>query len=223
MTSAHILYIPIVFMLGFLTGMLITQKKERPLAESRKTISGKVLLASLIVFLFAFVGTHFFSIPRSAHAVHHALNGAEIFDKKPSYSSTEVYDRISAFPESGIILYKQFTYTTDILFPITLFVFLILLCIYVKQRAALPNKLRLAIALVPITWFCFDLLENFIVFTLLDTFPSRNEILASVLGYVTVLKFTLLLLSISIPAITKAFEKSLIRKFNQVAGNSGAV
>jgi hypothetical protein len=215
MTSAHILYIPTIFMLGFLTGLLIRSGgKVETNTPQQQTVSGVLLLGSLFIFLFAFVGTHFFAIPRSAHAVHHALNGAEIFDKKPSYSSSEVYERISHFPEGGRFLYKQFTYTTDILFPITLFCFLILLSIYISQRAMMPKKLRMILVFIPIIWFSFDMLENAIVYHILDIYPIRKEWLADILGYVTIIKFGLLLLSIAIPALIKAFEKSLIAKFS---------
>jgi hypothetical protein len=214
MTSAHILYIPTVFMLGILTGMLIKSSgKVETNTPSQQRVSGLLLLGSLFVFLFAFIGTHFFPIPRSAHAVHHALDGAEIFDKKPSYTSSEVYERINDFPEGGRILYKQFSYTTDILFPITLFCFLILLSIYVSQRAMIPQKLRIILVFIPIMWFSFDMVENAIVYHILDIYPMRKEWLASILGYVTIVKFALLLLSVAIPALIKAFEKSLIAKF----------
>jgi hypothetical protein len=215
MTSAHLLYIPIIFMLGLLTGMLANSqnKPERTTPFVRHSISSRLLIASLMVFLFAFIGTHFFPIPRSAHAVHHALHGAEIFDKKPSYTAKEVFDRISTFPSAGIALYKQFTYTTDILFPITLFAFLILLSLFVSERVGIRGKYQVLLAAVPAAWFGMDVLENAIVYRLLDSFPNRNEFLAGILGYITLTKFSLLLISISIPVIVKGFGNYLSRYF----------
>jgi hypothetical protein len=177
-------------------------------------ISGRGLFVSLLVFAFAFIVTHFLSIPRSAHAVHHALNGAQIFDKAPSFSASEVYERIASFPRSGIYDYKQFTYTTDVLFPLTLLTFLVLLSFYVSERALLPQRYRTFLIVIPITWFAFDMIENVIVFRLLSDFPSRNEFLAGILGFGTVIKFSLLLISLVAPLVVKVFGKHRVRHFN---------
>jgi hypothetical protein len=217
MTSAHILYIPTIFMLGMLTGLLVksSSSDHTTTKVDAHFISGKLLLGAFIVFAFVFAGTHFFSIPRSAHAIHHALNGAEIFDKSPSYTSSEVYSRIASFPSSGIYLYKQFTYTTDVLFPITLFTFLILLSKYLGQRARVSKRIQTTLTMLPIVWFGLDMAENAIVFNLLDNFPLRNDLLAGMLGYVTISKFTMLLLSIAIPALVKIFEKRFNNGFSR--------
>jgi hypothetical protein len=215
MTSAHILYIPTIFLLGLITGMLVKPQNTHAnvTSSARHAVSGRVLFGSLLVFIFVFFGTHFFSIPRSAHAVHHALNGGEIFDKKPSFTSEEVYGRIDKFPQNGIFLYKQFTYTTDILFPITFLVFLVLVSLYISQRAYLPKKTQIMLLFIPLSWFALDMIENSMIFHILNILPSKSESLASVLGFVTIAKFTLLLFSISSPAFIKTFEKSLIREF----------
>ncbi|MEO7989272.1 MAG: hypothetical protein ABI663_07005 [Chryseolinea sp.] len=144
----------------------------------------------------------------------HALNGAAIFDKTPSYSSSEVYHRIASFTPAGIYLYKQFTYTTDVLFPVTMFVFLALLCRYTSQHVGLSRPIQITLLCIPGTWFVSDMLENFIVFRLLQILPAKNEFLAATLGYVTIIKFSLLLLSVSVPGLIKAFEKRFIGKFS---------
>ena len=99
MTSAHVLYIPTIFLLGFLAGTLF-RSRSNALSEpthiddqSRKhaTVTGRVLFGSFLIFAFAFIGTYFFEIPKYSKAVTQAMNGLEIFDKKPSYSSDEVY------------------------------------------------------------------------------------------------------------------------------------
>lgn len=209
MTSAHILYIPTIFLLGFLAGNLFNNRAATS-ASSASPLSGSILLGAFLVFAVVFIGTHFFEIPRSSKAVTVALNGAEIFDKKPSYSSDEVYQRISTFPPSGVYLYKQFTHTIDVLFPVSLFAFLFLLSRFVIQRNRPRKAFKVLITLLPILWFLSDMIENSVIYYLLDEFPIRHDVLAGFLGGITISKFTLLLLSILMPVSLIAFSKKVV-------------
>lgn len=205
MTSAHILYIPTIFFLGFITGALVVKgsgNSNNPSNESGVTI--KVLLGAFVIFAIVFIGTHFFEIPRSSMAVTKALNGLEIFDKKPSYTSNDVYSRIESFPEYGRVLYKQFTYTIDILFPVTLFVFLFLLARFVVKRTTLSIPSSFFVMALPALWLSMDFIENAMVFNLLNNFPLKKPALAGSLGYVTITKFVLLLSSILTPTVLLA-------------------
>ncbi|MCV9386017.1 hypothetical protein [Reichenbachiella ulvae] len=216
MTSAHLLYIPIVFSLGLLVGTLLSSNAERSTKSHQKPDGlfpkGSTLFGSFLIFMAAFVGTHFFEIPRSSKAVSTALNDLEIFDKAPSFSSEEVYSRIASFPLYGMAIYKEFTYTIDVFFPITLLAFLILLSLYVTKRGPISRQFRITLLLIPMIWFVMDMIENYSIYHLLDTFPAKNETLAGMLGYITITKFTLLLLAILIPTILRTFGKSLLRK-----------
>lgn len=199
MTSAHLLYIPTIFLLGFLTGTLFPHKPETSPAKS--TVSGKSLILSLVVFMVVFIGTHSFPIPRSSKAVTLALDGAELFDREPSYTSEEVYNRIDAFPQAGIYLYQEFTYTIDVLFPVTLLALLMLLARYTTDRIKIPSALKMAATWLPITWFASDMVENTVIYNLLKQYPMKLEFLAGSLGYITTVKFALLVLSILTPAL----------------------
>jgi hypothetical protein len=204
MTSAHILYIPIIFLLGFLTGTLITRKADQ---SNSSTISGKLVVGAFVIFMIAFIGTHFFPIPRSSKAVSIALNGREIFDKKPSYSAEEVFARISHFPEAGIELYKSFTYTIDVLFPLTLLAFLFLLSRFIVDQSPAPKPLKIVASLLPIVWFAIDMVENSVIYQILNRWPEPHNFLAGSLGYITITKFTLLLLSILTPVLIILLRK----------------
>lgn len=224
MSSAHLLYIPIVFSLGLLVGTLLSSSSEIVIKDinvnkNPRGVNAK-LLGSFLIFFAVFIGTHFFNLPRSSKAVGIALNGAEIFDKKPSFSSEEVYSRIASFPTEGITLYKQFTYTIDILFPITLLAFLLLLSHYVTKRLLMPRQIRGIVLLVPIAWFASDMIENYIIYYLLNALPAKHEELSGMLGYLTITKFTLLLLSITIPTLLRVFEKTFIEKLNSMQVNN---
>ena len=209
MTSAHILYIPTIFLLGFLTGSLVGKGSNSPEEASKQSgITGRTLLGSLLILAIVFVGTHFFEIPRSSKDVTKALNGLEIFDKKPSYTSDDVYSRMEMFPEYGRLLYKQFTYTIDVLFPITLFTFLFLLARFAVKGAVISRRLQILLIAIPVLWVSMDLIGNVIIFKLLDDFPVKRHALAGSLGYITITKFSLLLLSILGPTIVITLGKA---------------
>ena len=63
---------------------------------------------------------------------------------------------------------------------------------------------------IPILWLSMDFFENAIIFNLLNKYPAKNFLLAGSLGYITITKFSLLLLSILAPTILIAYHN--IRK-----------
>jgi hypothetical protein len=54
---------------------------------------------------------------------------------------------------------------------------------------------------VPILWLSMDFIENAIIFNLLNDYPVKHYVLAGSLGYITITKFSLLLLSILGPTL----------------------
>ncbi len=213
MTTEHILYIPTIFFIGFLIGKLSSTSSlvENGPADLRP-IKGTLVLGSFVLFAIVFVTTHFFELPASSKAVSTALGGAKIFDKSPSFSSDEVYQRMSQFPEAGIYLYKRFTHSIDILFPLALFGFLLLLSKYLTQRLQANQIVIRLLTALPMIWLGSDMIENGIIFYLLNEFPKRHNLLAGILGYLTITKFAFLLLSVSLPALMTTVQKAKLTK-----------
>lgn len=217
MTLQHIFYIPTVFLLGLLFGSLISERSRRKstgnlqthfeLPDSGRQISRRILFFTFLIFLGVFVITHLFPIPYGSKTVQNALGGLEIFDKNPSFSSAEVYTRLQSFPFEGLKVYKRFTYTVDIIFPVTFLYFLITLARFVIERISLSPFLGKAIIVLPFIWISLDLLENLIIFKLLSEFPIRNYFLGTILGFVTATKFGLLFLSILVPPLIFVFAR----------------
>ena len=213
MPAEHIIYIPMVFLLGFvLGGWLVTRLARRQLPETgeiaaeasaegatRTATSIWPVLSAFAVFASVFISTHIFPFFGGAKAIANATAGLRLLDQQPAFSSAEVYARLTEFGVAGRTLYQQFTYSTDVLFPLTVLVFLLLMARYVSARSALGTGLRRSVLALPLLWFATDMLENAMLFSLLAGFPARNDLLASGLGLVTVGKFVLLLLSISAP------------------------
>jgi hypothetical protein len=208
MTTEHVLYIPTIFFIGFLIGKLTAATQtDQNAPTDNKLIKGSLVITSFILFAVVFAVTHFFELPASSKAVSRALDGAQIFDKSPSFSSNEVYQRMSHFPAAGIYLYKRFTHSIDIIFPLSFFLFLILLSKLLIQRLQVKPIIIPILTALPIIWLGCDLVENGIIYYLLNDFPERHNLLAGILGYLTITKFAFLLLSVAMPALTSTFKR----------------
>lgn len=210
MTLQHIFYIPTIFLFGFIFGTLVNRKDNRTKTSiqdsSQKNLnqtktSKKQLIITFLLFLIVFIATHAFEIPWSSKAIKHMVGTCDIFDKRPVFSSVEVYKRLSQFSAEAINVYKRFTYTIDILFPLSFFAFLFSYARFVVQRMKITKLTATILVCLPIAWFIFDMIENTSVYTILSYFPTPIEWLAGSLGIITIIKFSLLILSIFTPSI----------------------
>lgn len=190
MPLSHLIFIPAVFLIGALAGFTVaTRRGGRPTA----------LLTTLGIFFVTLLVTHAAPIPGGVHALKASVNHQQLFDQHPTVSPDDVYRRISAFGATGREAYQQFTYTTDLVFPLTLFLFLFALARFVGERFGPMQMQRRILRLGPILWFTSDLVENGIIYFLLATYPTLHAVPASMLAYVTVSKFVLLLVSFALP------------------------
>lgn len=209
MTPAHFLFIPALFSLGFLLGGLLAMRRNPSLQTQAGSAAGgqpvrvspRLLGAAFLLFVAVFVATHIIPTFGGVKALHHAMGGAPIFDQQPSFSSAEVQQRLAGFGESGRALYQRFTYSVDVIFPLTLLAFLALLARFVVERRSLSAGQALALQMLPPIWFAADMLENSIIYRLLTQFPTEPVGLGNALAWVTVTKFALLLLGIVAPTL----------------------
>jgi hypothetical protein len=214
MPSSHLLFIPAVFLIGVLAGIIGIQHWSTG-SSSRSTFSTasrpRALATSLGVFLLVFLATHFAPIPGSVMTLRSNLNHQKLFDQSPSFSIDETYRRIESFGPAGRDAYQLFTFTTDLIFPLALFFFLFSLARYVARRIdSVPVAwLRSLATTAPIAWLLMDLLENGTVHFLLWTHPTPQPLPAMLLPYLTVSKLSLLALSFGLPIAT--FLRSLLR------------
>jgi hypothetical protein len=199
MTHEHIIFIPVIFFIGFILGKLSSTKNKHT-SPSRKG-----LIISLITFVSLFVSTHIFPFFGGVKALSFVLYGMPIFDQRPSFSSFDVYQRLVDFGSEGREMYQRFTYSADLVFPISFLIFLIMLSKFINERYQPSKNWKKVFITLPILWFFSDVIENVIVFKLLSIFPLENIFLGNVLGEVTVAKFFLLLMSIFAPAIFVIF------------------
>lgn len=217
MTSAHFFFIPSIFFLGVFVGAALsnyltqrTAGKQKDTGTSKTTRS---LLASTFgVFFIIFIITHMIPFAGGAKALHATLGYQQLFDQHTSSTAVEVYDRLERFGDVGREAYKHFTYSGDVIFPLSLLVFLIVLAYFVRERTSLSKMFRMILIFAPSLWFLSDMTENSVIYFLISQYPEKNIFLAELLGPITNLKFTLLLGSIALPAIFYALFRKKVEK-----------
>lgn len=214
MTSNHLFFIPTIFFLGFFLGLAISDFvfHKRSKLNTQKTeakIKGRTLAIVFGIFAIVFILTHILPIPGGVKYLHTSLGHQQLFDQHISMSADEIYSRMDAFNEAGRDAYIRFTYTSDLLFPLSFLLFLITLAKFVQERTNLRRALRQTLVFIPVFWFVSDMIENTVIYFLLTSFPEKNYFLASILGPISILKYGFLLLSIVFPTITfVAFRKT---------------
>jgi hypothetical protein len=207
MTLPHLLYIPTIFLLGFVFGLIYSNQGEEKDRTKAYQPSGKILFLTFLIFILVFLITHIFEVPSSSRQVRRLLNDQEIFDRNPVFSSSEFYSKVKTFSDEGISTYKRFTYTIDILFPISFFLFLITFARYVSQRPPISKNGKYVLIVFPILWLLYDLIENLMIYILLSEYPKQLIFLAGSVGNVTIMKFGLLICSVLAPILVYGYSE----------------
>jgi hypothetical protein len=162
---------------------------------SRKLFLWTALIAVSVVF-----AVHVLQFPGSVPDFQRASAGGTLLDAVPAFTEEEIYRRLAKYGEEGRRNYAFRNLTVDIVLPLAVFPFLLLLMLRAIERAALPPAIRVALLALPVIYVLFDLAENGLVLALLSSFPHRLHVIAAVLPYVTVAKRAASLLALLIPA-----------------------
>jgi hypothetical protein len=211
-TLGHFLFIPTVFFIGMLSGFAAATHRSggSPARSVTRAVRPVVLLSALGLFLVTLLATHFAPIPGGVQDLHVSLDHHKIFDQNPSFSLEETYRRVSGFGEAGREAYQRFTYTTDLIFPLALLFFLFVFARFVAERVVVGKAPRIILIAAPFLWFTSDLIENGILYFLLSTYPAQQVVPASMLAYVSVLKFSLLVVSFVLPLAVYAVAARVV-------------
>lgn len=188
------------------SGKTKTNKRYSPLKTGNKATGVHVLIA-LVILLSLFSITHLLKFPGSVGCLREITNGQNSFDLQASFSSTETYQRLEAFGEKGRQVYMQTMLTVDIIFPLSMFVFLLLMSKYTSQRWGMKPGVARLLSSLAIGYVVLDFLENLTIFFLLSNFPDRLEFLGSYIGYLTLGKRISMAGAIIIPIVLLAAGK----------------
>ena len=125
-----------------------------------------------------------------------SLNIPPLFDaRKQGYSFDDAKRHLEALGPAARDYYAGvYIPGYDLVFPVTLFAFGILFCLWMTQptrrfAAALQPASRLAILIIPLGLFIFDILENISVLAMLRSYPDLDPGLASAVSLFSRIKW----------------------------------
>jgi hypothetical protein len=165
--------------------------------------------AFVIAGLWAFVvviAVHFLQFPGSVPDFNRASAGGILLDASPAFTPDGIYHRLAGYGDAGRRNYAFRNVTIDVLLPLSVLPFLVLLIRRALARYSLGPVLRGLLLSVPVAYVVFDLLENASVVTLLTNYPERMNALAASLPYTTLVKRAASLIALGIPLAMLGFE-----------------
>jgi hypothetical protein len=175
--------------------------------RSRKGLMLAGFWAVLVV-----LAVHLLQFPGSVPDFNRASGGGVLLDAMPAFTPDKTYERLAAYGEPGRRNYSFRNVTVDVILPLSVLPFLVLLI----RRAIVPfsfgRATRAVLLLIPVLYVALDLLENASVLALLATYPERMNPLAASLPYTTVLKRAASLLAIALPLLMMGIQFVRVRR-----------
>jgi hypothetical protein len=158
----------------------------------------QALLLALALAVISYIVTHLLPIRGGLRQVM-MPTGSPLLDQVPSFSAEEVYARIAAFGAQGRELYRRFTLTTDIIFPLTWMPFLFLYARFACSRLGASPAARLLMLVLPAVYLIADIVENVFVWIMLTDFPAPHPFLGGAMIYPTAAKWLALISALLLP------------------------
>jgi hypothetical protein len=121
-----------------------------------------------------------------------------LLDAAPAFTPDAIYRRRAGYGDAGRQNYAFRNVTTDVLLPLSLLPFLVLLIGRAVARFSVSQFQRGLLLSVPVVYVAFDLLENASVIALVARYPERMNVATS-LPYTTLVKRAASLLALVIP------------------------
>ena len=160
---------------------------------SRGIFLSTFLWAAVVVVL-----VHTADFPGSVPNFRDESGGGILLDVKPAFTPDEIYRRLEGYGERGRRNYYFRNLTVDVLLPLSVLPFFVLLASRSAPAGSRPFARWVLIAF-PSLYVLFDLVENATVLRLLGAYPERLNGLASTLPFTTLLKRTASLLALAAP------------------------
>ncbi len=131
-------------------------------------------------------------LPAEATRSDQVIGSAPSPDTSLYYSKAELYQIAETYGQEGRLYYVDSRITFDILWPLVYTFFLINAISWILNKTILEDsKLRL-LNLVPLAGILFDYLENIASMVVMFRYPTPTDILASLAGIFTSLKWVFL-------------------------------
>jgi hypothetical protein len=159
----------------------------------------KLFLATLAGAVGVVVAVHVSDFRGSVRNFERESGGGVLLDVRPAFSEDAVYARLDGYGAAGRSNYAFRNRTIDLLLPLSVLPFLMLLARRAASRGSLRDAAGALLLSFPIAYVLFDLAENALVLALLAQYPDRLTVAAVILPYVTVVKRGASLLAIVVP------------------------
>lgn len=175
-----------------LAGDIMTPHRESPMKPTlfRATLAGAICVV---------VAVHFLDFRGSVRNFERESQGGVLLDVRPAFSEDAIYARLEAYGPRGRNNYAFRNRTIDLLLPLGVLPFLMLLARRASSRGSLRRAAGTVLLSLPVAYVLFDLAENALVLALLAKYPDRLPVAAAFLPYVTLVKRGASLLSIFAP------------------------
>ena len=158
-----------------------------------------LFVAALVWAVLVVFAVHFLEFPGSVPNFVKASRGGTLLDASPAFTADAIYQRLGDYGDQGRRNYSFRNVTVDLLLPLSVLPFLLLLMLRAVSPIAPDRFLRPALLSLPLVYVVFDLLENSLVLVLLGNYPERLDTLAGALPYATIIKRVASLLAIAVP------------------------
>jgi len=148
-------------------------------------------LNSFIILLIAY-GIYFpifffANVPFGISQIKPYAGGSGILDVETFYNATQAYQRLDLFGEGGRAAYQRIL-MGDLIYPGLLGLFLSVTITLILRSTLPADSAWYRLNLLPLANLTADYFENVLLFTLLATYPSRLNVLATIAGYATFTK-----------------------------------
>jgi hypothetical protein len=151
-------------------------------------VNNRNFYLALVLALGVAVPVHIVNFPGSVPDFVAASGGGTLLDAKPAFSADGIYARLEGYGERGRENYASRNVTIDVLLPLSVLPFLLLLARRADARGRHGRAARTLLLALPVTYVAFDFAENAAVLALLSSFPEHQETTAAMLPYLTVIK-----------------------------------
>lgn len=163
-------------------------------------MSRRRLFAATFVWAISVVlAVHLLHFSGSVPDFEKVSGGGKLLDVAPAFSADALYSRLEQYGEAGRRNYVFRNLSVDVILPLSVLPFLLLLMRRAISPFALSAAARTLLLSMPFVYVVFDLAENASVVALLTNYPDRLTTLAAVLPSLTVIKRAASMLAIFLP------------------------
>lgn len=173
--------------------------------------TGKNLLLAAVIFLFAYLFLNTLHHPVSVLKIKQLSGGYTILNLLPFYNAVIGYEYIESYTSEAVDIYKRILlYDVILLIPAYVVFFILGFSYYGKK--VLPDKKRIIsiFFILPIIAAILNLIEDGIIWFLLESLPDHFDKLMTIAGFITT--FKLLIFAVCFSLITVGFTISILKK-----------